>query len=466
MLTFVAKYATAAHLALLTVAPLFLFPFCSEGQIAKVLLWLSLLCVTWIVMSPSTMLDERSHDARVRFYEEVVRDPLFWFSLLLIAMAGVRALNGGVGFAYDAETISWAFRKPALDIMPGCVDGTGFLPFATCVALAVLLQGLRHALGKDSVMPFLVSVLVLAGVSAIVAIAAFSYGNTNIASIQKCEYFNSSFMGVAYGLYSILGVATLFNCVEKGNVAAELLTVVSAPATALGLAMFSPPLTLAVFASALLIMVAVSFLLHGRTLAGASSLRCTIAVFVIAFAAVAPFLICDDVTALAARKDAILSLQFLPKGFGETRAALSGIALKVWKSGPWLGSGLGSFPLDIKFMASPQDWTVISPLQKTSLNGLWQLLVERGVVGTLLFASMLGFLVWTFVSRLLAGGNYRRMRGVHCVGLVVMLVLVALAFVDCSFLRTDVLLAGGAALALSAAAFPAHRRANSNSAEE
>jgi len=48
---------------------------------------------------------------------------------------------------------------------------------------------------------------------------------------------------------------------------------------------------------------------------------------------------------------------------------------------------------------------------------------------------------------------------------LILLVLVALAFVDCSFLRVDVLLAAAAAMALSTAALPEDRRAGSNAKE-
>ena len=461
MLTFVAKYATAAHLALLTVAPLFLFPFCGEGEIAKVLLWLSLLCAAWIIMAPSIIFDERPHDARVRFVEEVLCDPLFWFSLMLVLIAGVRALNGGVGFAYDAESVEWTLRNPVIEILPGCVDGAGFLPFATSVALSVLLIAFRHALDREAVMSFIMWVAIFAGISAVVAIVAFTRGHSGIASMVKCDYKNPSFIGVAYGIHLIAGITALFHYVETRQVICEMLMAVSLILATLGFAVFSPSLTLVSFAGAYLAIVAICFVLHGREIAGAGSFRCTILVLAIAFVAVAPFMLYANTFGITSRGEDILALQLLPNGFGEARAVLSGIALKVWGSGPWLGSGLGSFPLDMRFVATPQDWTVISPLQKASLNGWWQLLVERGVVGVLMFVTTIGFMVWTYVSSMMSKRNRYYLRGVNCVGPLIAIVLFGLAFVDCSLLRTDVLLAGGAALALSAAAFPAQRRANS-----
>ena len=63
---FLAKYGLAAHLALLAVAPLFLFPFSAESSVAVTLLWLTLLAVVWCFLVPSVRGGERLYDARLR----------------------------------------------------------------------------------------------------------------------------------------------------------------------------------------------------------------------------------------------------------------------------------------------------------------------------------------------------------------------------------------------------------------
>ena len=465
MLSFVSKYATAAHLALMTVAPLFLFPFYGEGEIAKVLLWLSLLGAVWVVMSPSVKDGELPHTARTRFISEVVADPLFWFSVVLVAFAAIRALNGGVAFAYNAETYTWSLTLPKAEILPGCVDGAGFLPFSMSVALLVLLQGFRHALDRSAVLMYLVSTTVLSGLSALVLIALISYGSKDVLSLADCSYLVPSFVGTAYGIHFLGGLAVLFCFIEFNMVVMELLMVISLVATAVVLTIFSPPLTLAVIAVTFIVVVVLSFVLIGRALAGACSLRCTLAVLILLFAVVSPFLFVGATAALPARRDAILALQFLPAGFADARSVLSDIAFRVWKSHPWLGSGLGSFPLDIKFLATPENWSVISPLQTASTCGWWQLFAERGIIGTLMLVITCGFLVWAYVRKLVLSFSVRRFRSVHFIGPLVMFSLIALAFVDCSFLRVDVLLAAAAAMALSTAAMPEDRRAGSNAKE-
>lgn len=462
MYSFVAKYAAAAHLALLTVAPLFLSPFCEEGAIARAMLWLSLVCVVWIVMSPSVKEGEYPHDARVRFCLEIPRDPIFWMLLLLVLISGIRALNGGVGFVYDYETKTWSLAGPAVEIMPGCVDGAGFLPFAGCVAMFVIVLGLRHALDRKAALAFLVSSVFLAGVSAAVAVISLSYGNPGTILLHKCAYLTPSFIGGVYGIYIIGGVAALFCCTESRWVGAEMVSAVSLCATAIGFSFFSPVYTLLVFSVGILTMISVSFIAHGRTLAGISRICCGLAALLLIASVVAPFLCSDEGTILSARCEDILSLRLFPEGFAKTRALMSDIAFRSWKTQPWLGGGIGSFALDMRNVATPEDWRAIPAFLGHAHNGLWQFLAERGVVGVLMAVLTLGFIIWSYVAELLRTRSLNRLSSIHFAGPLVLAAVVAVAFVDNSFVRVDFLLAACAVFVLSAAVLPVSRTENSN----
>lgn len=418
-------------------------------------------------MSPSRRKGEYLHNARERFTGEVLKDPLFWVSLAIVVYAGIRALNGGVGFKYDAEFTKWSLHRPDVDMLPGCVDGAGFLPFACCVALWVLLQGLRHSLDRKATLAFAFALTVLAGLSSIVACLMLSNGAEAALAMQNCDYANPSFAGTAYGVCFVVGVATVFSAIdEKAGIAAALASVFSSGAIASALVLFAPQFTVCVFLFAGLAVAIVYFAAMGRKITGSRSLKYVIALLILAAFVALPLVMCDDGSALAARRDQVLSLQFFPKGLFELRDVLSGISLKVWKGGPWLGSGLGSFPLDMRSVASQADWAVATPFQTASVNGWWQLLVERGVVGALFMACALGVLIWTFVRKAFFLRERRSLRGIHFAGCAVLLALVALAFVDCSFLRADVLLSASAAFALATAAIPVRIKVNSEDIEE
>ena len=135
----ISKYGLAAHLALLAVAPLFLFPFCGDAWTARVVLWLALLAAAWTALEPSRRADETLHDARFRVASSVARDPLFWLSLLLVLIVAIRWLNGGVAMEYDAEIRAWGLTEATVPFLPGGVTGSGYLPFAAAVGAAVLM---------------------------------------------------------------------------------------------------------------------------------------------------------------------------------------------------------------------------------------------------------------------------------------------------------------------------------------
>ena len=440
-------------MALLAVAPLFLFPFFGDDVTAAVLLWLSLIAATWVVMAPACRPGEMPHNARTRLCRSVVSDPVTWFMLVAVGFAGMRALNGGIAYAYDAESMVWYIRSPSVEILPGCVKGCGFLPFAVSVALAVLLLGTRHALGGASSDTFFVSATFMAGVAAIVSAIALSYGSSKVVEMVSCSYENPYFAGTAYGVHLVGGVVALFGCAEAGWRRAEPLAAFGLVCSAVGLALFSPPATFAVFAVAFVLMYLVAFPLTKGRFIDSAALRCAVALLTVVAAVVLVSMLGENFGSLGDKRDSLLSMKFFPEGFAKTRDAISSIALKSWKSSPWLGAGLGSFPIDLRFVASQADWALISPRQAAALNGWWQLLLERGIAGALVFAVGAGFLAWAYFARLAGSFGCGRWRPVCLLAPLLALALVALAFIDCSFLRPDVLLPAVAAISLSAGAF-------------
>ena len=131
----IGKYGLAAHLALVVVAPLFFTP--------SVTIWLSAFAVVWFFMEPSRIGFEMLHDARHRVISALWRDPVFWVFLFLVIMAGIRACNGGVTLAYDAETTTWSVSSPRFQFLPGSADGTGCPFFTGMVAVFVSVVACR-----------------------------------------------------------------------------------------------------------------------------------------------------------------------------------------------------------------------------------------------------------------------------------------------------------------------------------
>ena len=151
---------------------------------------------------------------------------------------------------------------------------------------------------------------------------------------------------------------------------------------------------------------------------------------------------------------------FAPEGYLTVRKALSEISLRVWKESPWLGTGLGSYALDLQFHATPEEWKVIPPIQKTVSNGYWLLLVERGVIGAFCLAVPLLLLLGSYLIRLARGIVVRMPDPLAWTGIVLLIVAALEMLVDVSFLSPAAILSLAAVLALSANAFPKEQKTN------
>ena len=451
-----AKYGLAAHLAFVSVAPLFLLPFCSEATTAKVLLWLSAFAFFWCFLAPSVRAGETTHAARARVSASVVRDPLFWTSVALAALAGVRALNGGVRMAYDAEESAWRMTQPAIEILPGCVDGSGFLPFAAATAIVVVLLGARHALGRSARMAFLLVAGACAGLAAVVALVAAREGSEACAALFSTTDNTFSYFGFAEGFWFLGGLAALATAFERSWVKATPLFALAIGGTALGLFLFAPPALALVFAALALAVLAAAFVYLLRVVGRSSQFR-YLAVFAIAMALgglTVAFFAPQD--ALAARLDAFMTGDFLPKELLSLRRTLSDIALRAWKTSPWTGTGLASFGLDVRFQAQPADWATLPRGIAAIPNGGWLVLAERGLVGAACLVLPFGFIAFSFGRRVAAWATHRLVAphpGVFLAPLAALALAAAVPF-DASFLRAEALLAAVSVAAVAPKCFP------------
>ena len=439
MQRFIAKYGLAVHLAVLAVSPVFLLPFFTAGTVAAVLLWLSLVAATWTVFEPSVRGGERPSDARRRVARDLGRDPLSWVLLVIVAFSGLRALNTGIRLSYDAETAVWRVLDPAFPILPGTVGGSGCLLFATAVAFLVLLQACRHSLGRSARQMYLLLSSALAGLVAVIDLFVIHGGD----------------FGFVFGLYLVGGVVSLVSVLERDWKPALFPAALAIVGTVAGVLVFLPLYLAAV-------LVAIGLLTLVYVLAFAGKRFRSDGVFRIVLVGFAAFALGGLLVGAVLPKDvlserlaACLDLKFFPEGFIENRGALSVIAFKSWVSHLWIGTGLGSFPLDFRVNAQAADWTLFPRGATTIANGWWLLLAERGVVGSVLFILPFVFLPVTYVRRLIGGVEEWGMpHPLYLVAPVVLGLFVADGFLDCSQLRAEVLLATGSLAAVSAASFP------------
>ena len=460
----IAKYGLAAHLAILAVAPLFLFPFCDGASVAVALLWLSLPAAAWMFLQPSVRRGEMLHNAQARVSSEVFRDPLFWVMLAAVVFCGLRALNSGVAMVYDAEVAKWNMSSPMMPLMPASSGDAGFLPFAGSLGCMILVAACRHALGRSARGAFFVMSSALAGLSASLAAFLPVMGNTVAAEALKCPNHELSFVGVAFAVYSVCGIVAVVSALENRWNQAVPVLILSVGGTAAGAFAFAPSYVFGIFALAWIVVFAYAFFYAFCVMRGASEFKMllVLAVSLAVGCVLVMMTVMPSVT--SSRLEAFLSRSFFPDWYGAARDALSAIAIKAWMSNPWTGTGVGSFGLDMRFYATQTDWSVLPRELVVPPFGWLKLLTERGIAGSAMMALPLILLIVTFFMRLV-GWLFSRTAAPRpgCwAAPAVLLAVAATGFFDCSYLRVDVLMAVAAILALSASEFPKAVKEGSN----
>jgi len=453
--TFISKYALAAHIAFLAASPLFLFPWLGETEMASVILWLSFIGAAWYFLEPSRRNDEMMHDARSRVVRSLLKDPLFWAFAVLATLGAIRIFNDGVALTYDAAVGKWSLNDVAVSFLPACVRGGGRLEFAIVVALATVTETCRHALGKSARTSFMSFLVVFAGIAAIVASAACFFGWGKAPLMAECQLATSSYVGAAFGICLLVGMAALVGAFEKGWSNFLLLYSFAIGACATGLYFFAPVYVIFIYLIAFLVMFVVGVSYAGIVCDRTVAFKTVAAVIM---AALVPAICCmwlTPKTVEAARLAPFTDENFalFSQNYWKTREICSAVAAKVWNASPWLGSGLGSFGLDVNFNAAPGDWAVLPPAQSCAVNGWWHLLAERGLVGAISYAIVLIILAVTFVSRVVKSSLYYSFLPAGALALISLAAVVAQTFFDVTVFRADVALSLFAVLSLGASSF-------------
>ena len=463
----VAKYGLAAHLALLAVAPLFLFPFFGSKTLTGALLWLCAFAVIWLMLSPSLLGGEMLRDARRRLLSRMARDPLFWVFAVVVVIAGIRALNTGIRVSFDYETAEWMILPPVVPFLPGSVEGVGGLPFAGALSASIVVLGCRHALGRSARMMFLLMLSSLSGIASFVALFLLGSGDAvvKIAASAAPERFSSP--GLGFALCFLCSAEALFAVMERnwGKSIPSLIVAVAGNAAAAFV--FLLPRDAMVFAIAYVALLLFSGLCTWKRLAGGKSVKSVVVVLL-------------SIGIACAAVNAAVTADFLDKKlsfFGlsnngveqgsqskedsdeeykdKVRDALSSLASKVWSENLWTGGGIGSFRFQPRFLMTQEELDLLPRQVSAVPNGWWHLLAERGIVGALLVALPFAFLLISYCL-----GLYRCIRYCCLPDPAAMLAPFAVAaavfvtFYGISLFRAETFAITGAIMVISAKSFP------------
>ncbi len=391
----ITKYGLAAHLALLAVAPLFLS--------STAVLNLAGLALIWIFAEPSRVGDEMLHSARRRVARGIFRDPLFWVLIVVLALSLLQMLNDGVKMEYDAENYQWFLATPALPFLPGSAVGVGYSELALSAVLLVVIMGCRHALGKSARHAFCLVMSTIAGVVALTMAFRYLAGNAAMRDLVACGSEKPVYLGAAFGANLGVAVVALVAIFERHWRLSIPLVIVAISANTLGLFIFAPAFVTLLFALATLAIFVYAFVYVRMRFGNPNEFRFMVVFLASVGLAIGISFATMPASDWAARVAPYAGGDFFTDKFMAARDALSAFSFRVWKESPWLGTGLGSFPVDFGFFAGAGDWKAIPSFQTAPLNGYWMLLVERGTIGAFVLACPLALLIITYILRLVEG---------------------------------------------------------------
>jgi hypothetical protein len=464
---FASKYGLASHLGMLVGLPVGLAPFLSSKTLADTVLWFVSLAVMWILFEPSVRMGERLSHARYRVRKGIVGDLVFWFLLFVVLFAFVRWMNSGISLVYQPMAQKWVVKEPAVEGIPACVEGFGYLPFVLTLALSIFIIGVRHAIGlKARVCCGIVASFCsgLGGLAASLAVCA-GWSEVLLKAAKLANLVDGPFLGSIFGAWFVLSVVFGAQAESCKWSAARLPFYIAVAGNGCGLLFFAPTAVAEYYIVAALVMVVFCLVWLSRSACHGAIPR-ALMVYLLALASPVILLKASGVAGLVDLKlsDVDPSLAFSEMYF-QIKGVLSAAAMKMWDSAMWFGKGLGSYKLNLPFLVEQADWALIPPEPANAVNGYYTLLAERGIVGSMVLVAMVGVFAWMYIHRFFQAAMFLRhqddvdpmifscMPIAWAAPIVLVMVLTETAFTSVSS-QPVFLLTVTAPLVLAAASFP------------
>jgi hypothetical protein len=398
---FATKYGLASHLGMLVGLPIGLAPFVSSKVLGDTTLWVIVLAVLWLLFEPSIRKGERLSQARERVRKGIFYDLVFWFLLFGVLIAFVRWINSGINLVYEPMVQKWIIKSPAVEGVPACVEGHGYLPFVLSLALSVFIIGVRHAIGLKAriccgiVAAFWVG---LGGLALSIAVCGgWSEGLMNAAKLVNLS--DGPFIGSLFGVWLILSTAFGAQAESCRWGHARFPFYIAMAGSGSGLLFFSPTVVSEYYMLAALVMAMFCLVWLSRSGSHGAVPR-SLLIYVLGFATPVFLLKASGLSELVSLKMTEFdpSLSFT-EVYAQVKGILSNVALKMWDSAMWFGKGLGSYKLNLPFLVEQGDWTFIPVEPKNAVNGYYTFIAERGIVGCMMLVALVGVFVWMYLQR-------------------------------------------------------------------
>lgn len=382
------KYGVAFHVALMVI-----YSSWARGGSSPYYLWalpyLALGVLEMMLLLPPASRDETPETAVGRLFRGLVRDPITYLGLALLAFLTIQWANGPCELVESAEAFSgWDYTKPPAPSLPFCVDRFEALqPLLWFIAVIVAVLAIRNSV-KPSGRYFLLKLIVVNG--ALLSVLGFAQLLTCPGKLYWYRvipvYFFSTFGypnhgGTFFVMTTALSIGLLIRAIGDAEHRRESgwLTLVFI-ANAAGI--YGSLSRAAIIMGSLIIVVFFIYALfylstrvsRPRLMATASIaffIACCVAIF--AFTPGSP---------LKRELDTVDWENFSSSVYEGDRKDLAEGAIDIWRDHPWTGVGGWGFRRYVGLYFPEEKWQELLAHGRANVhNDALQFLCEHGMIG-------------------------------------------------------------------------------------
>lgn len=408
MISLLLRYGVAVHVALLAI-----YSAWARGGSAPAFFWaipwLALGIVEMIFLLPPQRNGESLRAATRRAGRAIVRDPVFYVGLALVAFLALQWLNGPRELFYNAATALWEYTDPPWPGLPFCVvreEASQVLYWA--LGVVAILLAVRHGMRLES-KRWLLRVLVFNGaLLAAFGLLQMATGTDKVFWIRPISVFFFATFGYPnhasayFTLLTAINIGLLLESLgheEPREQARGSWLLVALVLNLLGV-VFAMGRAGIVLTGGILVVALVygAIYLAGRvTPAGKVRLGVAFAGLIL-FGALIVVAKPDNPLLAEIRSIDLLRLHEQLQG---DRAELAGAALQIWDDYPWAGTGGWGFRRFVALYMGPEKYEYLKAAGRANVhNDTIQYLCEHGAIGLSLIVGLIFILIGQLWFRL------------------------------------------------------------------
>ncbi len=353
--------------------------------------WLALGLLEMVILFPAVRRGETDGMARIRTLRSMLRDPVLYLGVALLAFLAFQYLNSPRTLAYDVETGLWSYSPPPLPGWPFSVAPleSRQLLYWFGVAYAAILA-VRHGLSKRAKLTLL-RVLVLNGaLLALFGIAQMASGTTRVFwhTPLAVQFFASfgypNHAGAFFTLLFALSGGLLLHAMSDHESTRHVWWL----AVCLVLNLLGATLSLSRAGILLSWTVLIVGVCYGMSylwplISGAAKLRTMVFAAVSIGMAAFFFFVAYPQNPVRRELATLDSWKTIPGVmWGSDRKILAETAWRIWKDYPWSGVGGWGFRRYVGLYLDPSQWEDLRSNGRANVhNDFMQFLCEHGTIG-------------------------------------------------------------------------------------